>query len=263
MNSVSVVVIHFDGHEYIERCLNAVKKQSNIHEIIFVDDGSQESPEKLVAPYEAIFIRLGKNRGPVAARNAGAARATGEYLLFLDVDAELHQDYTNILSTAFDTRPDLGVATGTMMDGHDRTWFNFGYDPARKGEFIGGLIDKLVLAFWHISFIRKFLMRIAEPFTLNYVKNVRRDVDWVIERGFMTRRNLFEKLNGLDEGYVMFFEGPDYCRRVREAGFRVSYIPEALCDHLGGHSHSPLKRAHYFVASRLRYLHKFPRPLKK
>ena len=97
----------------------------------------------------------------------------------------------------------------------------------------------------------------ATPFTLNLVPDSPRKVDWVVEMGFMTWKSLFEELNGLDEEFVMFYEGPDYCRRVRNFGYDVWYTPDSSVHHLGGHSHSSEIRQKLFDQSRIRYYEKY------
>lgn len=257
MNDISVVVIHYEGAQYIEQCIASIRRQARIKEIIFVDDSSKNSPEIQARELGLTFLRHEINRGPVAARNTGAAHATGTYLLFVDVDAILDDNYASLLAEKFDTDKKLGVATGKMIENGERTWYNFGNDPEPMRDAIQNFLNTLILKFWRIWALRETLMWLSTPFTLNFVKDVEREVDWVIERAFMTRRNIFEDLGGLDEKYFMFFEGPDYCRRVREIGYSVKYVPEAICNHQGGHSHNPERRAKFFVAAREYYFKKF------
>lgn len=88
--------------------------------------------------------------------------------------------------------------------------------------------------------------------------------DWVSFASVVVRREVFERIGPMDEGYFMYFEDIDLCRRAREAGWRIAYLPEARVVHLRGGS-SPVKtltkqrkpRPHYYYASRSRYLSKF------
>jgi GT2 family glycosyltransferase len=277
MGSTSAIVIHYNGEQYIDRCLAALTKQPEITQIIFVDDGSAKNPEALVAAHGVEFVRHERNRGPIAARNTGAKHAKGDYLLFADVDSELRPGYARAIAAVFDDDPGIGAATGMLMEDGLRTWYNFGYDPHPVRDRLHHPANRLVMAVWNLDIpghakyldpqkkplgswaspLRKLAVRLAEPFTLNFVADKQRKVDWTGERALMTRRSLFEQIGGWDEEYFMFFEGPDYCRRVRQAGFRVCYVPEAVCDHQGGHSHSSEKRDDLFAAARARYLEKF------
>lgn len=238
--SVSVVVINYNNGRFIRTCLDALANVAEIKEVIVVDDASTDDSLEILKNYEVAVIKNEKNLGPVVARNIGAKRATGKYLLFLDSDAKLAPNYVPDLAAFFEVHPDAGVVSGKVLgDDGKRMWFNFGYDPSPIRDWLQGAVGFL-----------------GRPFTLNFVPDEVRKVDWVVEMAFMTRRDLFEKLGGLDEHFFMFFEGPDYCRRVRNLGYNVYYFPGAICKHLGGHSHSE-SRDRFFQESRSYYLKKY------
>ena len=62
------------------------------------------------------------------------------------------------------------------------------------------------------------------------------DVDWVSGSCLMTRREVFERLRGLDEAFFLYWEDADYCRRVAAAGGRCTYLPAVSVQHRGGGS---------------------------
>jgi glycosyltransferase involved in cell wall biosynthesis len=67
----------------------------------------------------------------------------------------------------------------------------------------------------------------------------RRDVDYCSGAFLMTRRALWEKLNGFDETYApAYYEDADYCLRAREEGFRTVYDPMCVVDHFENGSES-------------------------
>ena len=80
----------------------------------------------------------------------------------------------------------------------------------------------------------------------------------------MVRRAVWQELGGLDERFSpLWFEDVDFCRRIRERGLRLYYIPEAVAKHTGGHSvpQLPLEiRQIYWYRSLLRYSAKHFRP---
>jgi len=61
-----------------------------------------------------------------------------------------------------------------------------------------------------------------------------RAVDWVSGANLVVRRDVLERVGTFDEGFFLYFEEVDLCRRVREAGFGVWYVPEAGVVHLHG-----------------------------
>jgi N-acetylglucosaminyl-diphospho-decaprenol L-rhamnosyltransferase len=88
--------------------------------------------------------------------------------------------------------------------------------------------------------------------------------DWVSFACVLIRHEVLERVGLLDEGYFMYFEDADYCRRARRAGFEVLYWPQSRVVHLRGGT-SPVKRLSrqrrrrpaYYYLSRSRYLAKF------
>lgn len=84
---VSVVMPVYNGLRYVEETLNSVRTQSHPNlEIIVVDDGSTDGTIEYLQEQPDVVAMSQANQGPGAARNAGAARATGEWLAFIDAD---------------------------------------------------------------------------------------------------------------------------------------------------------------------------------
>jgi GT2 family glycosyltransferase len=89
-----------------------------------------------------------------------------------------------------------------------------------------------------------------------------REVDWVLGAAMVVRREWADRTGGLDEGYFMYVEEMDWCRRIRTAGGRVIFCPDAEVVHHGGVSRS---RAREMIlprafASRFRYYDRFHGP---
>ena len=85
----SIVITCYNQRHFIDDAVNSALQQNpRLREIIVVDDGSSDASASLIQQYKGSieFIQLRENIGPTEARNQGAARATGEYLVFLDGD---------------------------------------------------------------------------------------------------------------------------------------------------------------------------------
>jgi GT2 family glycosyltransferase len=97
MHSISVVIPATDGRQTVERCLAALH-------------------EALDAPEEIILVEEPAGLGPAAARNAGARRAAGDLLVFLDSDVVVHQDAFRRIRGAFNADPELSAVFGAYDD---------------------------------------------------------------------------------------------------------------------------------------------------
>ena len=84
------------------------------------------------------------------------------------------------------------------------------------------------------------------------------EVDWVQGSALMLRREVYQDIGGLDEGYTMYSEELDFCRRAKSAGWLVTYHGAAKITHHGGKSSeqaSAFKQIQ-FHTSKLRYFRK-------
>ena len=92
--SVSLIIPCFERADELQRLLISLEKInfSKPWEVIVVDDGSQNHQKiKMVTDkFQCLLIRLENNLGPSQARNVGAKRSNGEFLWFLDSDAEVN-----------------------------------------------------------------------------------------------------------------------------------------------------------------------------
>lgn len=99
---VSVVVPVYGVEQYLEKCVDSIRKQTYPHlEIILVDDGSPDNCGKMCDKYAACDDRIvvihKKNGGLSEARNVALDIAKGKYITFVDSDDYLHEDYIAFL----------------------------------------------------------------------------------------------------------------------------------------------------------------------
>jgi hypothetical protein len=88
-------------------------------------------------------------------------------------------------------------------------------------------------------------------------------VDWLVGACLLVRREAYEQVGGLDEGFFMYSEELDWCRRVKQAGWQVVYFPGATVIHHEGKSSEqvvPARHIH-FQSSKVRYFRKHHGPV--
>src|ERR687886_811536 len=89
--SISIIIPALNAGGTIDRCLAALSRQSlprASFEVIVVDDGSTDGTAEVARRWGAVVIRLDRNAGPAAARNAGLAASRGNRIVFTDADCE-------------------------------------------------------------------------------------------------------------------------------------------------------------------------------
>src|SRR5437588_11392284 len=97
MVTLSVVIPATDRRATLDRALAAVERAAS-------------------APEEVIVVDRPFRLGPAAARNIGSRRATGDVLVFIDADVEVHQDVFDRVRAAFDRDPGLTALFGSYDD---------------------------------------------------------------------------------------------------------------------------------------------------
>jgi hypothetical protein len=80
--------------------------------------------------------------------------------------------------------------------------------------------------------------------------------DWASGACLLVRRDALERLGGFDEGFFMYCEDVDVCRRLRDSGNLVFYTPDAVCTHVGGASAPRDSLVPELARSRIRYARK-------
>ena len=103
---VTVIIPLFNKEKYIERAINSVIRQSfKDWELIIIDDGSTdqsfEKAQGFCSPFTNIRMFRQQNKGPGAARNAGLAKARGEFVAFLDADDEWGSNFLEVTTKFF------------------------------------------------------------------------------------------------------------------------------------------------------------------
>ena len=213
MELVSVVIPNWNGREYIRRCLECVLNQTyRPIEVIVVDNGSTDGSAELVGEYpDVVLIRSPRNRGFAWAMNRGIERSRGEYVLSLNNDVFLSEDFVELLVGAAESAPDIGSAVGrTLKHGTGELMHTGAYlrrrvsltnvpDPERGG-FVFGAGGAAVL----------------------YRREMLEDVKLVGEF--------------FDESFFSFWEDLDLSWRAQLYGWRCVYVPEAVAYHVGSAS---------------------------
>lgn len=120
---ISVIIPVYNVEPYLSRCINSVRTQAHVKEILLIDDGSTDDSGLLCDAYAAmeplVKVLHKKNRGLSSARNAGLDLAKGEYVSFVDSDDFLEPGaYEKLLSCAQRCQADLVCAGRYDLDGN-------------------------------------------------------------------------------------------------------------------------------------------------
>lgn len=189
-------------------------------EIIVQDDASTTfDAAELVGPPARVEVNP-RNLGFAGNCNAGARRAQGDVLLFLNQDTKAHPGWFGPLMQAFEN-PLVGVVGPKLV-----------FEQARAGgvkelsiQSCGGLFDAGKGPF------HRYLGFHADDWRVNVPERV----SWTTGAALAIRRELFAQVGGFDEGYARgYFEDVALCMAARAAGAEVWYEPRAVFEHTVG-----------------------------
>jgi GT2 family glycosyltransferase len=220
-------------------------------EVIVVDSGSADATVPMLRERfpQVILLAQGENIGYTRANNIGLARAAGRHLLLLNPDTEIIGDALPRMVAYLDAHPDTGIV-GPYTHNTDGS-----YQSTRRR------FPTLATAFFESTWLQPFApKRLLDRFYVNDAPpDHTLDVDWVQGSALMARREVYAQVGGLDEGYVMYSEELDWCKRAKNAGWRVVYLADAHITHHGGKSSDQVvaRRHILFQTSKLRYFRKY------
>ena len=124
MIKYSIIVPVYNVEKYLGKCLNSLVNQKNDnYEIIIVNDGSTDNSQKIIDVYEKKYPKLIKsfekeNGGLSSARNYGIDNSNGKYLLFVDSDDYVSDNYLEVLDDSVNiNNPDILVFNYNVVNG--------------------------------------------------------------------------------------------------------------------------------------------------
>ena len=229
---VGVVILNHNGKALAEKCLRSVMESPYPNkDIIVVDNASSDGS---VAHLRALFpgvtiLENAENLGVAGGRNRGfreAVRRGNDFVLSLDNDAYIDRRLIEELVAVAESDLRIGVLGPKTYsdDGSDRiqcaggriTYTQNVCSERGAGETDRGQYDRI------------------------------EDMDYFPGCGFMARREVFERLNFLDEAFYGYgHEDTDFCMRAVRLGYRVVYVPQAIMWHRGSTTiggYSPRKK---------------------
>ncbi len=233
MKKFSVIMVNYDSWPYTLRCVTSLYRTGYENfEVVVVDNDRRAVPE---IPLPMHLIHNPENVGFARACNQGICASDGEYVVFVNPDTIVEEGFFESLEGFLDEYPKVGVAGPRIMDDEGELQLS-----ARKElSFVSGLLGRTSLL--TRLFPKSPLVRRLFPATEELDSPTA--VDWVSGACMLVRRQTLEEIGPMDERFFMYFEDADLCRRAREAGWLVYYLPQVEVLHHTGVSSRSRPRA--------------------
>jgi N-acetylglucosaminyl-diphospho-decaprenol L-rhamnosyltransferase len=238
------VVVAYRSSGELTGCLDSIAADAPAgSKVVVVDNASPDDSAGVAAshPLRPRIAASPKNLGFGGGCNLGAAGSNVDALFFLNPDARLKSGATALLVTALDADPGLAVVAPRVIDptGESRA-ASAGAEPSLRSS-LGHF-----LALARIPGIG----RSFSPLCLAD-GSIRARPDWVSGAAMLVRKSRYDEVGGFDERIFMYMEDVDLCRRLRERGGAVGYEPDAVVEHVMGHSQSTDQPIRWYTAYHL------------
>ncbi|HXF48134.1 MAG TPA: glycosyltransferase family 2 protein [Verrucomicrobiae bacterium] len=255
---ISVVCVTFNSADSLPDFLKSLEQLPSVEfEFIFIDNYSTDSSVGVVQKWKRAsqLIRNEQNLGWSAANNQGIKASKGELIFFANPDIWFEANDLQKLAQFLDQYPEFAAVAPQLLnpDGSIQP-------SCRRLPTLSDLIFQMTgLAF---LFPKSFFNRWKMP---GFDHQNFRDVEQPMASALLIRRMVFEKIGGLDERFFVFFGDVDFCRRLKDAGFRIAFVPEAKFFHRRGGSTRQMGARFYFSShfGFFHYLWKWSNPIEK
>jgi hypothetical protein len=258
---LAVIVLNYRTFDLTADCLASMEREIEAGiRVVIVDndsgDGSAERLERLVRERGwsgwATVLPSPVNGGFAAGNNHGVRSIDAAAYLLLNSDTLVRPGAFRSLREAMRLNPRAGIIGSGLLDEEGKSCPSSFRLIAPLSELVRAANTGPVT-----RILRRFdpaLPPTDQPF----------EPGWLGFASVLVRREVFQTVGLLDDGYFMYFEDVDFCRRAREAGWRLLYWPQAKVVHLLGRTSqvtpgAALRRRapRYYYEARARYFAKF------
>lgn len=238
---LSIIIVNWHSKDYLRKAIASVEVETKgiEFEVIVIDGGSFDGCGEMLRQFypHVIFIQSEKNLGFAKANNEAFKVSRGRNILFLNPDTEIERLAICALYDEIEALPDAGIV-GPKLLNSDRSIqmtcirsFPTVLNQLLESDLLRGVFRKTGL--WGVKPILQG-------------NKIATEVEAVSGACLMIRRKIFQNVGMFNTDYFMYSEDMDLCLKVRKAGMKTYYIPEAVVVHHGGGSSSSQAGANTF-----------------
>ncbi len=222
---LSIITVTFNSESVLPGYLRSLKWLDTSVEVIVVDNDSQDKSVDILNQSQLVkVIESTTNLGFGEACNLAAKYAQGEWLLFLNPDAELTETAVKKLLDFGTDHDDSLIAPKLVMDdGHVQ-------DSVTNFPTVGRAIQEYW--FGQKGSYQQYQIEGDQPV----------QVEAVYGAAWLIKRELFLKVGGFDKKFFLYYEDIDFCKRWHGLGYKVWYLPEVIIKHQLGASSKTVKK---------------------
>jgi hypothetical protein len=221
MTEVAVVILNYNGRNFLQQFLPSVIAYSLSAKIIVADNGSTDDSISLLEKEfpQIEIIKIESNLGFCGGYNYALKKIEAEYYVLLNSDVEVTKGWIDPIIKLLKSDPTIAAAQPKILSYHQKDTFEY----AGAG---GGFVDSL-----GYPFCRGRIFAHLEKDNGQY--NDTQHVFWATGACLFIRSNIFHNAGGLDEDFFAHMEEIDLCWRLNRAGYSIYYVGSSAVYHVG------------------------------
>lgn len=234
ISKLAVIIVNYNTKDILRDCLrNLLEQNLNNTEVIVVDNASKDGSAEMMetefptSRYPQVELIKTQNNGVAWGYNLGVTQAKdADYLLFMGSDAFPKPGCIEGVTVFLKSNPQAGAATAKLVlrNGKLDTDAHRGFPtPWTALTHFSGL-DRL---FPESKIFNKYFMGWCDM-------EKPHEIDLCISHFMLVKREVFDKIGRWDEDFFVYGEDVDLCWRVKQAGFKIYYLPQFECLHYKG-----------------------------
>ncbi len=219
---IAIAILNWNGQHYLGQFLPSVIQYSKEAVIYVIDNKSEDDSLKwLEEHYSNVRIIINdRNYGYSGGYNRGIEKIKEEYIVLLNSDVEVTENWLQPILKTFEKTPQLAALQPKIKDFNNRQYFEY-------AGASGGFIDYLSYAFCRGRLLYELEEDIAQYDTYQRVF-------WASGACLVVKRSLFIKAGRLNEKFFAHMEEIDLCWRLHHLGYEIGCCPQSVVYHLGG-----------------------------
>lgn len=249
---VSIIIVNYKVRKQVIECVYSILKSlKNIpFEIVVVDnEGDNKLKKKLSKLNKTKYIESNSNLGFGGGNNLGAKNSTGKYLLFLNPDTIVNKSAIQELLNFYVNNNNVGIVSPLLINENLKPF------PTQSKKELTPLNALFSFSLLRKLFINKSIY--SDPFFKKWDYEKPIESETIPGAAFMISRDIFDKINGFDESFFLYFEENDISKRVKQLGYKLFINPKSKIIHKVAQSTAQIKnRDEIFKSSRLKYFKK-------
>ena len=222
MQSVSIVILNFNGWHFLEKFLTSVINHSDGHEIVVADNNSSDgSVDFMKSSFPQVkLITFSENYGFCGGYNRALKQLSSDLFVLLNSDIEVTKNWIEPIIKLFGKDDKIAAVQPKLLDFNCKDKFEYAGGA-------GGFIDK-----FGYPFCRGRIFDTIETDIGQY--DDAREIFWASGACLFIRAELFSSFGGFDEDFFAHMEEIDLCWRMKQEGYKIYYSSQSHVYHVGG-----------------------------